>query len=150
LKTIEFNYKDDNVKLKIREDVIHAPQYLIREMKQLVLSMFYQQTSLNFQYIEHAIAFTNEHRAQIEALARNYNCQIENIQTQTKREYNSLPRRQTISSSKYITKQSNEFSSSVSIPKIISIGKNTIEMHRSCPSTVELHLFLNTFSEISE
>jgi hypothetical protein len=131
LKKIEFNYKDDNVKIQIRENQIHVPQYLIVKIKQLIQSMVYQRTILRFQYIQNAFILKEKDYLALKSIARNYNCELEEIKTETKKELIILPKGTNASTSKYILNESKQFYSSLSISRILSIKNNTIEIHKS-------------------
>jgi hypothetical protein len=138
LKNIELDYKDDNVKIQIRENSIDAPQYLIMKIKQLIKSMICQTTTLTFQYIPNAFTLTEKDYLQLKVLAKNYNCEIDKIDTETKKELFLLPKGKITSTSKYIEKESKQFYSSLSIPRILLISNNTIEIHKSNDLTVSL------------
>jgi hypothetical protein len=138
LKHIELDYKDDNVKLQIRANAITAPQYLIMKMKHLIQSMIFQATSLIFEYIENAFIYPEKVLLQLNSVAQKYNCEIDEMATETKKEAVVLPRRQNASTSNYIIKQSDQFVSSVSIPRKLSVSNNTIEIHKSYDLPVSL------------
>jgi len=140
LKNIELDYKDDNVKIHIRENSITAPQYLLMKMKQLIQSMIFQTATLNFQYIENAFILTEKDHLQLKVLGQNYNCEIDKIDSKTKKELILLPKGKFSSTSKHIIKESNRFYSSLSIPRKLSISNNTIEIHRTYDLTVSLIL----------
>lgn len=144
MKNIELDYKDDNVKLQIHGDLIHAPQYLIMKMKQLIQSMICQTTIVIFQYIQNAFILTEKDYLQLKVLAQNYNCEIDKIDTETKKELILLPTGKNASTSNYIIKESSQFYSSLSIPRILLISNNTIEIHKSYDLTVSLliHFFI--------
>ena len=122
---------DHAVQISIREDVIHVPQYLISKIRQSILSMIYQTSTLSFEYIQHAFLFTETDQLQLQALARNYACEIDRMNTATKKELIDLPKGKITTASTYITKESNQFYSSLAIPRILYISTNTIEIHPS-------------------
>ncbi len=141
LKTIELNHRDDNVKIQIRENRIHAPQYLINKIKQLIQSMIYQTKILTFQSIQNAFVFKDKDYSSLKSIARNYNCELEQIKTEIKRELIILPKGiKNASASKYIIKESKQFYSSLSIPRILSISNHTIEIHQSYDLTVSFSI----------
>ncbi len=140
MRKIELDYKDDNVKIQIRENLIIAPHYLIIKMKQLIQSMICQTTTLIFRYIQNAFLLTEKDNLQLKVLAKNYNCEIDKIDTETKKELILLPNGKNVSTSKYIINESNQFYSSLSIPRILLISNNTIEIHKSYDLTVSLFI----------
>ncbi len=138
MKNIELDFKDDHIKLQIREDSITAPQYLINKIKQLIQSMIFQTTSLIFQYLENALIYSDKVLQQLNTTAKNFNCEIDKIDIETNKEAILLPKRQNTSTSKYIIKQSEQFYSSLSIPKKLLISNHSIEIHKSCDLPVSL------------
>ncbi len=138
MKNLELDYKEDNVKIQIRENSIDAPQYLIMKMKELIQSMICQTITLTFQYIPNAFTLTEKDYLQLKVLAKNSNCEIDKIDIETKKKIFLLPKGKIISTSKYIEKESNQFYSSLSIPRILLISNNTIEIHKSNDLTVSL------------
>jgi hypothetical protein len=136
LRNIELEHKDDDVKIQIRENSIVAPQYLIMKIKHLIQSMTFQSTTLIFQYIENALTITEKNHLELNQLTQNYNCEIDKIDIHTKREPIILPKGKNASASKFIIKQSDQFYSSLTIPKKVSISNHTIEIHRSNDLTV--------------
>ncbi len=146
MKTIELNHRDDNVKIQIRENRIDAPQYLINKIKQLIQSMIYQTKILTFQSIQNAFVFKDKDYSSLKSIARNYNCELEEIKTEIKRELIILPKGKNASASKYIIKESKQFYSSLSIPRILSISNHTIEIHKSYDLTVSFSIeFFRSF-----
>lgn len=128
---IELNSPNDLIKIDIHGDAIHAPQYLIVKIKELIQSMTNQQRILRFSYIPNAFVFTENDRVQLEIITHHYNCQIEQIQTETTKELIVLPKGKNIPTSKYINKESNQFQSSFPISKSLSVVNHTIEIHQS-------------------
>lgn len=140
MKSIESDYKDDNVKIQIRENLIIAPQYLIMKMKQLIQSMIFQTANLNFQHIENAFTLTEQDQLQLKVLAQNYNCVIDKIGIETKQQPILLPVGRNASTSKHIIEESNQFFSSLSIQRKLSISNNTIEIFKTYDLTVSLKI----------
>ena len=131
LKNIELDYKDDNVKIEIHANLITAPQYLIMKIKKLIQSMIFQTVTLRFQCIRNACTLTEQDHSQLKVLAENYNCEIDKICIETRKELVILPKGKDKLSSKYITKESNQFYSSLSFWRKLSISNSTIEIHQS-------------------
>ncbi|CAF3103620.1 unnamed protein product [Rotaria sp. Silwood2] len=133
LETIEFEYKDDNVKIKIRENQLYAPHYLKIKIQQRINNLIDQQYPLIFQYIGNDSILTNDEKLQLEEIAGQFKCQIDKIDLQTKKEIVTLPKvinTSTLKSSpKFIIKKSKEFYSSLSLLKTTSIANSTIELH---------------------
>ena len=135
---IEWDFPDDQVIIDIREDVIHAPQYLIIKIKELIQSMTNQRRILRFSYIPNGFQLTENDRVELEIITHHYNCQIEQIQTETTKELIDLPKRKNIPTSKYLNKESSQFQSSFPISKSLSILNHTIEIHQSYDLPVRL------------
>ncbi|CAF2915481.1 unnamed protein product [Rotaria sp. Silwood2] len=133
LETIEYEYKDDNVKIKIRENQLYAPHYLKIKIQQRINNLIDQQYPLIFQYIGNDSILTNDEKLQLEEIAGQFKCQIDKIDLQTKKEIVTLPKvinTSTLKSSpKFIIKKSKEFYSSLSLLKTTSIANSTIELH---------------------
>lgn len=128
---IELDSPHDHVKIDIHGDVIHAPQYLIGKIKELIQSMTNQRRILRFSYIPNGFVLTENDRVQLEIITQHYNCQIEQIQTETEKELIVLPKGKDISTSKYLKKESNQFQSSFPISKSLPVLNHSIEIHQS-------------------
>ncbi|CAF0983783.1 unnamed protein product [Rotaria sordida] len=150
IKNLEIDYKDDNIKIKIRENIIIAPQYLIIKIKQLIQSKIFQTITLIFRYIKNAFILTEKDHLKLTTLAQNYHCEINKIDTATKKELIILPKGKNTTTSKYIMNQSNQFYSSLSIWKKLSISNNTIEIHTSYDSTVDITIISTIGDAIKE
>lgn len=93
--------------------------------------MISKKTTIVFRYIQNAFILTEKDNLQLKILAQNFNCEIDKINIETKKELILLPKEKVKSTSNYIIKESNQFYSSLSIPKILSVSNNTIEIHKS-------------------
>ncbi|CAF3581457.1 unnamed protein product [Rotaria sp. Silwood1] len=133
LENIELEYKDDNVKIKIRENQLYAPDYLKIKIQQRIYNLIDQQYPITFQYITNNSILTNDEKLQLEEIAQQFHCQINKIDLQTKKELVTLPKitntSTSKSTSKFIIKQSKEFYYSLSILKKTLISNSTIELH---------------------
>ncbi|CAF2676114.1 unnamed protein product [Rotaria sp. Silwood2] len=150
IKNLEIDNKDDNVKIQIRENIIIAPQYLIMKIKQLIQSMVFQTIILTFRYIKNAFILTEKDDLKLKSLAQNYNCEINKIDIETKKELIILPKGKNISTSKYIINESNQFYSSLSIWRKLSISNNIIEIHKSYDLTVDITIISTISDAIKE
>ncbi|CAF1342365.1 unnamed protein product [Didymodactylos carnosus] len=135
LKDIETQYKDDNVKLRIRENTYHAPQYLIETIKQLITKLIsYTVTFTVENIIEHNLTLADKEKSQLEYIAQKHNCKIVKIEIKTKRKICTIPKALTTSTipstSKLIIEQSNTFCSSFSMRKA-SVLNGSIEIHKA-------------------
>ena len=130
------SYPNDHVKIEIREDVIHAPQYLIMKIKELVQSMTNQRRILRFSCVPNGLRLTDNDRLQVEILAQHQNCQIEQIETTMTKELIVLPKGKNSTTSKYLSKESNQFQSAFPISKSLSLSQHTIEIHQSYDQSV--------------
>ncbi|CAF2898789.1 unnamed protein product [Rotaria sp. Silwood2] len=142
LKNIELEYKDDNVKIQIRENLFHAPQYLASKIKQLINALVFQTATIIFQCIANAgKMITNEH-LEIEQIARKYNCQIDRIGVQTKNEIVKLPKARTTSTIKststFIIQESNRFIDALPMLKRLSTSTGGIEILKTKDLTTPL------------
>ncbi|CAF3486533.1 unnamed protein product [Rotaria sp. Silwood1] len=132
LKNIELEYKDDNVKIQIRENLFHAPQYLSSKIKQLINALVFQTATISFQCLENACTMTVNEHLKIEQIARKYNCQIDKINVQTNNELVKLPKTRITSTIKststFIIDESNRFIASVQMLNRLSISTGGIEI----------------------
>ncbi|CAF1114353.1 unnamed protein product [Adineta steineri] len=140
LKKIELDYKDDNVKIQIRENSIIAPQYLTMKIKQLIQSMISNTSTLNFRYIENAITLTEQNDLQLKVLAQTYNCELDRIDINTREEPILLPKGKNISASTNIVNESEDFYSSLFVFSQLFIATNTIEIHKSDNETFDINI----------
>ncbi|CAF3767822.1 unnamed protein product [Rotaria sordida] len=133
LENIEHEYKDDNVKIRIRENQLYVPHYLKIKIQQRINNLIDQQYPITFQYIGNDSILTNNEKLQLEEIAGRFKCQIDKIDLQTKKEIITLPKITNTSTSKstpkLIIKQSKEFYYSLSISKKTLISNSTIELH---------------------
>ncbi|CAF3683738.1 unnamed protein product [Rotaria sp. Silwood1] len=150
IKNLEINYNDDNVKIQIRENIIIAPQYLIKKIKQLIQSMIFQTSILIFQYIKNAFILTEKDHLKLKTFAQNYHCEINKIDIETKKDLIILPKGKNVSTSKYITNESNQFYSTLSMWRKLSISNNTIEIHKSYDLTVDITIISTIVDAIKE
>ncbi|CAF3536741.1 unnamed protein product [Rotaria sordida] len=139
LKNIELKYKDDNVKIQIRENLFYAPQYLASKIKQLINALVFQTATIIFQCIENACMMTTNEHLEIETIARKYNCQIDRIDVQTKNEVIKLPKARRTSTIKstsiFIIQQSNRFIAALNMLKRLSTSTGGIEIHKTTDLT---------------
>ncbi|CAF1260775.1 unnamed protein product [Adineta ricciae] len=126
LKQIELNYEEDNVKIQIREDSFISPQYLVKIIKQLIQSMIFQTVNLTFKSLENVFHLTDQDRLQLHGLARNHNCEIDNILVDTQEELISLPKGKISMRSE----KSSQSCSTLFVPRAISIANKTLEIQR--------------------
>ncbi|CAF3078094.1 unnamed protein product [Rotaria sp. Silwood2] len=155
IKTKIFNDKDtdkknDNVKIQIRENIILSPQYLIMKIKQLVQSMVFQTSTTIFRYIQNAFTLTEKDQSKLKNLAQNYNCEINKINIETKKELIILPKEKNVTTSKYITNESNQYYFSLTIWRKLSMSHNTIEIHKSYGLIVDITIISTTAYGIKE
>ncbi|CAF3728572.1 unnamed protein product [Rotaria sp. Silwood1] len=150
IKNLEIDYNDDNVKIQIRENIIIAPQYLIKKIKQLIQSMIFQTSILIFQYIKNAFILTEKDHLKLKTFAQNYHCEINKIDIETKKDLIILPKGKNVSTSKYITNESNQFYSTLSMWRKLSISNNTIEIHKSYDLTVDITIISTIVDAIKE
>lgn len=136
LKDIENEYKDDNVKIRIRQKEFNAPQYLIEKIKEKISELMFLLATSQFKKIGNSFILTNEQIKQLNQIARGNKCRIEKIDTKTEREVYSIPKTlsQSSNTSTFIIEQSNEFCSSLSMRKI-SVLNGSIEIYLTNQST---------------
>ncbi|CAF1193584.1 unnamed protein product [Adineta steineri] len=132
IKKIEFEHRDDNVKIQIRENVIYAPKYLTQKIQQLIKSLIVATTSITFRCIGNSCLFNTKKQLELEHVARKTNCQIDRIGIQTENELLKLPKARTTltiqSTSKYIIEESNRFLSTLTMVKKLPISNGAIEI----------------------
>ncbi|CAF5101370.1 unnamed protein product, partial [Rotaria sp. Silwood1] len=130
LQDIENEYKDDNVKIRIRLKEFSAPQYLIETIKEKLKGLMVQKTIFQYQKIGNSIELTDNHSDELKRIARQNYCRIEGIETKTGMKLYSIPKALSQSSnvSSSIVQNSNEFISSLSARKI-SIMNGSIEIY---------------------
>ncbi|CAM4863546.1 unnamed protein product [Rotaria socialis] len=150
LKNVEFNYKDDNLKINIRENIITAPQYLIMKIKQLVQSMISPTITLIYRHIKNSCTFTEKDHSKLKNLAESYFCEIDKINIETKKELLLLPKGQAKSTSKFIIKESSQFYSSLSIWRKLAVSNHTIEIHKSYYFKVDVTIISTVVDAIKE
>ncbi|CAF4255680.1 unnamed protein product [Rotaria sp. Silwood2] len=135
LRNVELEYKDDNVRINIRQNSFDAPQYLTRKIEHLIHELAFQATMIVFQCLDNAHTLITDQKSQLTMIAQRYNCQIDFIDVKVQNEIITLPK--SINSStieltpKYLIEQSNQFYSSIGILKKISISNFEIEIHRT-------------------
>ncbi|UJR07882.1 hypothetical protein I4U23_012164 [Adineta vaga] len=113
LRNIELNYEDDNVKIQIRESLFTSPQYLVKIIEQLILSMIFQTVNLTFKSIENAFLLTDSDRLQLETLAKNCNCEINHIEVKTEEESIIIPKGNIPATPEHLAKDSNQVSATL-------------------------------------
>ncbi|CAF0947415.1 unnamed protein product [Adineta ricciae] len=126
LKQIELNYEEDNVKIQIREGSFVSPQYLVKSIKQLIQSMIFQTVNLTFKSLENVFHLTDQNRLQLHGLAKNHNCEIDNILVDAQEELISLPKGKIPTRSGKPTQSC----SPLFVPRVISIANKTLEIQR--------------------
>ena len=131
LRKVELDYIDGDVKIDIQKDLFIAPQHLIGTIKKSIQSMVHKNATLTVKSLSNTPLLTDKNHSQLRSLAQSYKCDIAAIHIATKNEPIALPMRDTVPLSKYLLKQSEEFHSSLSVRKVISVSGNTIEVQKS-------------------
>ncbi|CAF3303678.1 unnamed protein product [Rotaria socialis] len=129
-KDIENDYKNDNVKIRIRQKEFYAPQYLIETIKQHINELICHTTTCIIQTMENSISLTDDEKTQLIEIAKRYYCSIERIESNTEVQICSIPiaLTKTSSTSTAMIQQSKAFCSSLSVKKI-SVLNSSIEVY---------------------
>lgn len=129
-KDIEEEYKDDSVKIRIRQKDFSAPQYLAEKIRQKINEFMFHTLICQYQTMGNSIVVSTQQHEQIQRLLTSSNCRIEKKETRTSMEVYSIPKALSSSSntSNAIIEQSQDFSATLSVRKI-SIAHGSIEVH---------------------
>ena len=133
LKKIELDFQLNDVKICMRENVCVAPNYLIETIRQLIYSMVYLTTTLNYPFIPDAFQLTGKIEGELKNFIRSYRCQLKTIRVQTANQFLCLPRNS-------FHEKSKGFLSSTSRRKVLCVASNTIEIQQSSDSKVRIVL----------
>ncbi|CAF1449677.1 unnamed protein product [Rotaria sordida] len=130
LNDIENEYKNDCVKIRIRQKEFSVPQYLIGKIKQKIHELMIQTIICKYQKIGNSILLNDDNNKQFYQIAKRNYCRIEKIEIKTEMNVYSIPKAlsQTSNISNSIIQQSNEFTSSLSMKKI-SVLNGSIEIY---------------------
>ncbi|CAF4339484.1 unnamed protein product, partial [Rotaria sp. Silwood2] len=160
LRSIENQYKYDNIKLSVRQNEFQAPEYLVGKVKELVNQMIFDNFTIIFEQVETETprTLTAKEDLELKHLALINNCHIVKIETKSKTKICSVPKAITITTishqSKFITNQSILFSSSASVFYKVSISYASIEIHtmsnRFMDQKVDLTILSSTTDAIKE
>lgn len=130
LKDIEDEFKDDGVKIRMRQKEFRAPQYLIEKMKQRVKELIFQTVNYRFEKIGNSFELTDDNNNQLNRIAQHNYCRIEKIETKSEMKIYPIPKAlsQLPNMSSSIIQQSKKFYSSLSVRKI-SVLNGSIEIY---------------------
>ncbi|CAF2811274.1 unnamed protein product [Rotaria sp. Silwood2] len=112
--------------------------------------MVFQTSTTIFRYIQNAFTLTEKDQLKLKNLAQNYNCEINKINIETKKELIILPKEKNVTTSKYITNESNQYYFSLAIWRKLSMSHNTIEIHKSYGLIVDITIISTTAYGIKE
>ncbi|CAF1189241.1 unnamed protein product [Rotaria sp. Silwood1] len=130
LKDLEHEYKDDCLRIRIRDKEFSAPQYLIDRIQEKIKRLFIQTSTFQYQKLGDSLQITDENYKKLNQIAQYNYCQIEKIETKAEMKAYSVPKAlsPTLNISSSIIEQSNEFISSLSMRKI-AILNGSIEIY---------------------
>ncbi|CAF3631775.1 unnamed protein product [Rotaria sp. Silwood1] len=130
LKDLEHEYKDDCLRIRIRDKEFSAPQYLIDRIQEKIKRLFIQTSTFQYQKLGDSLQITDENYKKLNQIAQYNYCRIEKIETKAEMKAYSVPKAlsPTLNISSSIIEQSNEFISSLSMRKI-AILNGSIEIY---------------------
>lgn len=130
MKTIEEEYKDDGVKIRIRQKNFSAPQYLSGTVRYKINELMFHVLICQYHKIGDSFVLTTQQHEQMQKLVQSHHCRIEKIQTRTSTEVYSIPKALSLVSnpSNSIIDQSQQFSARMSVRKI-AVANGSIEIH---------------------
>ena len=130
MKDIEEEYKDDCVKIRIRQKDFSAPQYLAEKIRQKINELMFRTFICQYQKIGDAIILSAQQHEQIQRLIASFNCRIEKKETKTSMEVYSIPKAlsSSVNTANSITEQSQEFSATLSVRKL-TVSHGSIEIY---------------------
>ncbi|CAF1314178.1 unnamed protein product [Rotaria sordida] len=130
LDDIENEYKNDNVKIRIRLKEFSSPQYLLETIEKKIQKLLPHRIVCQYEQIGNSILLTDYDYRQLNRLVYVNYGRIDQIETKTIMKVYSIPKASSTTSniSNSLIQQSNEFFSSLSMRKI-SVLNGSIEIY---------------------
>lgn len=130
VKGIEEEYKDDGVKIRIRQKNFSAPQYLSETIRHKINELMFHVLICQYHKMGDSFVLTTEQHEQIEKLVRSYYCRVEKMETKSSVEIYPIPKALSLVSnaSNSVIEQSQQFSARLSVRKI-AVANGSIEIH---------------------